>query len=199
MAANKRNPTEQARDRRLIAHLYLFEHLSQAEIAARLSARAGVDYTLSRQMIGYELQALQQAWLQAGLMDLNEAKARELARLDELERAYWLEWEKSCRDRVATKRHKVQHGEKGDLDETVTVTAYGMGDPRYLEGVHRCIERRCKLLGLDEPTTVANLGPGDLDAYETQRRERLARVLADLGPEWAKGEVAPPEDGDGPG
>jgi hypothetical protein len=195
MPANKRNPTEQARDRRLIAHLYLFEHLSQAEIAERLNQRDGVDYTISRQLVGYDLQELQKAWLQAGLLDLTEAKVKELARIDELERAYWLEWAKTLADRTTQTQHKTQRGDK-ELDETVTIITHGGGDPRYLEGVRWCIERRCKLLGLDEPTAIANLGPSDLDEYEQRRRARLTQVLAALGPEWASATAGPETEND---
>jgi hypothetical protein len=52
---------------------------------------------------------------------------------DELERTYWEAWQLSLhRD----------------------------GNPAYLEGVFRCIDRRCKLLGLDAPNRHEIFGSG---------------------------------------
>jgi hypothetical protein len=95
-------------------------------------------------------------------MDFNEAKARELAKIDKLEREYYAGWRRSCEDeettRQATKGKVVKRkDEEGELvserPAEVTRTRKGQaGDPRFLAGVERCIERRCKILGIDAPT-----------------------------------------------
>jgi hypothetical protein len=156
MAAPKRTPKQIARDRKLIADLYLNKHLLQAEIAAQLNARPEVDYTLSQRMISYDLQKLEERWIESGLMDLNAAKGRELARIDRLECEYWDAWE--------------------------AVKPTNRTAPRYLEGIMSCIERRCKLLGLDAPNKVAPTDPTGTEEYDgigsfkEQLIERLNRL-----------------------
>jgi hypothetical protein len=39
----------------------------------------------------------------------------------------------------------------GDSDESSVVVEERDGNPSWLAGVDKCIERRCKLLGLDAP------------------------------------------------
>jgi len=159
VAAPKRNSAEIARDRRLIAHLYLNEKISQPEIAEQLNDREGITYTLTQQMVSYDLTALQAQWLKAALMDLDEAKAQELARINRLELEYWAAWERSCENaEIETKKAKgkVQQyqDEQGrfvaEQPAEVTKQSKGQaGDPRFLQGVQWCIERRCKILGID--------------------------------------------------
>ena len=48
--------------------------------------------------------------------------------------------------------------------ERSVMTEERTGDPRYLDGVMRCIERRCHLLGLDAPAKL-DLGQGGIHVY----------------------------------
>lgn len=123
----KRTVIQRERDRREIANLYL-QGWIQADIAARLNESEDREYTLTQQMISYDLLRLQEGWRESALIDINEAKSRELAKIDRLEREGWSEWQKS-------------HGLPGAL-----------GDPRYLSVVQWCIEQRCKILGVNAPT-----------------------------------------------
>lgn len=149
----KRNNAEIARDRRLIAHLYLNVKLSQAEIADELNRREDVGYTLTQQMVSYDLGVLEDEWMQSGLMDLNEAKARELARIDRLEVEYWEAWLRSCEDaETITERGKGARDEPKPVSFEKTIQRKGQaGDPRFLAGIQWCIEQRCKILGLHAP------------------------------------------------
>jgi hypothetical protein len=36
-----------------------------------------------------------------------------------------------------------------------------VGDPRYLDGVLKCIDRRCAILGIDAPKKIAGPTGGD--------------------------------------
>jgi Homeodomain-like domain len=74
-----RSPDQIRKDRAEIARLYL-QRMTQSDIGARLG--------LSRQQIGYDLEAVRQAWLQSSLMDFNTRKAEELTRIDALEREH---------------------------------------------------------------------------------------------------------------
>ena len=84
MPAKKRTPIQIEDDRRETASLYLQGKTQQA-IAERLG--------MTRQMVGYDLKAIQRRWRQDTARDLDEDKAKELAKLDELERTHWQAWE----------------------------------------------------------------------------------------------------------
>lgn len=138
----RRDPAQRARDRRRTADLYLQGWL-QAQIAGELDVNQS---TVSR-----DLKALQKEWLQSALVDFDEAKSQELAKVDRLEREYWNEWVRSRLDKGSTLSETVV-GDKGSKRQKAQVRKEGrLGDPRYLQGVQWCIERRCKILGIDAP------------------------------------------------
>jgi predicted transcriptional regulator len=142
MATGKRRGKAQvARDRRRIADLYLQGEI-QADIAEALE--------ISQATVSRDIKALQGEWLASALVDFNEAKAQELAKIDKLEREYWDAWQRSCEDKEAT---LVENREaKGDKQSKSWLRREGQaGDPRFLQGVQWCIERRCKILGIDAP------------------------------------------------
>jgi hypothetical protein len=119
--------------------MYLQGYL-QAEIAEVLG--------VSQPQISYDLARIREQWRESALIDFNEAKNRELERIDLLEREYWEQWKKSKEGGVKTKGQKKIGGE---VVETTVQVESGLGDVRYLQGVQWCIERRCKILGVDAP------------------------------------------------
>ena len=170
----KRNRIERARDMRLIAPMYLFDKLSQGEIAERLNTRPGITYTLSQKTISNDLAALRKAWLAAGIMDLNKAKAQELGRIDALEATYWQAWLDSCEVGVKVSKEKKLGGVVVSTRQEIDSPS---GDPRHLAGVQWCVERRAKLLGLDElvePTNSANLVSAFMGAIDRAYAEPKA-------------------------
>ena len=138
MAAPKRTRVQREKDLEQVASLYL-RGVKQSEIATQLK--------LSQQQISYDLADLQKRWKEAALFNLDEARRRELLKLDELERAYWRAYERSCEREERTLTQRSGGAGQFALVERKTSS----GDPRYLQGVERCIDRRCKLLGLDAP------------------------------------------------
>jgi len=153
MAAPKRTAFQIERDRRDIADLYL-QGWTQQRIADSINTDAARGYELTRQQIGYDLKRIQEAWRESALIDIDEAKARELAKVDRLEREYWDAWERSCEDVVTVRAMGKQpaKGEKGKPDRVTRITKKQDGDPAFLRGVQWCIERRCKIIGVDAPT-----------------------------------------------
>lgn len=195
MAAPKRTVIQTGRDRREIADLYL-QGWTQQRIADRLNESGDKDdapirgYTLSQRMISYDLKKLQEAWRASALIDIDEAKARALAKVDRLEREYWTAWERSRKDSVIITQagKKPAEGEMSAPDRVTRITKPQEGNPRFLAGVQWCIERRCKIIGVDEPTRVdALLGSIDLSQLTDAQINRLAegesliRVLANQG------------------
>lgn len=140
----RRSPSQIARDRRKISDLYLKGEL-QTDIARTLRIS---DATVSR-----DLRSLYKQWQKSTLVDIDKKKAEELAKIDRLEREYWAAWERSCLD-AETIRQEAKRNTTNDklAPEKVIKTAIGQaGDPRFLSGIQWCIERRCKILGIDAP------------------------------------------------
>ena len=86
-----------------------------------IAERVGV----TQQQVSLDLEEIRGRWSHAAEGALLEARAQELAKLDHLERTAWEAWDAS--------------------------KASGPGDPRFLQRVLNCIERRVKILGLDAP------------------------------------------------
>lgn len=111
-------------------------------------------FGVSQAQISKDLAAIRAAWLASAMRDFDAAKAQELAKIDTVEREYWLAWERSKKD----KEISVQEG--GEVDpqtrkpriKKVVMRKEGQaGNPAFLAGVLTCIERRCAILGLDAP------------------------------------------------
>ena len=155
MAAPKRTAFQVERDRRDVADLYL-KGWTQARISEHLNDNGDErDYYFTRSMVGYDLRALQKQWQKSALVDINKAKAQELAKVDRLEREYWDAWERSCQDAETTRQEgsgkDITIGELPSIQKVVILRKGQAGDPRFLQGVQWCIERRCKILGIDAP------------------------------------------------
>lgn len=154
-------PTKQAlfvrEDRyQQVTTLYL-RGWTQKQIAAEVGVTQG--------MISQDLKEIQRRWREETAFNLDEAKGKELARLDELERECWAAWEQSKSERTKARQ---ETGGKG-RDGKATVTKASMekeqrdGNPAFLQAVLSCIDRRCKLLGLDAPTKSELTGKDGAD------------------------------------
>ena len=124
--------------------------ISQRYLRGEPQTRIAETLDVSQQTVSNDLKELQRRWQASALVDLNAAKAQELAKIDNLEREYWEAWERSCED-AGTVVKKAKEGGAKEATQTIKGQA---GDPRFLTGVQWCIERRCKLLGLDAPIAV---------------------------------------------
>jgi hypothetical protein len=141
LARPKRTPLEREQDLAKLAQAYLAGK-TQAEIAQELN--------ITQQQISYDLGVLQERWVKSALNDIDKAKAQELAKLDNLEREYWVGWvdsKKEYRGTTAERTRGKNFGTKVQIKKEQR-----LGDPRFLDGVKSCIERRCKILGLEAPT-----------------------------------------------
>jgi hypothetical protein len=134
----------------------------------------GAELGLSAAQVLIDLKAVHERWVAHATMDMTKAKARELAKIDELERTYWDAWERSQREKVKTdiRSVKTRKGADGMLVPVKITKATSRsqrdGFAQYLEGVAWCIDRRIKLLGLDAPVKV------DVEA-------RVRQMAMDLG------------------
>ncbi len=105
---------------------------------------------VAQSTVSTDLKWIRAEWLRSLLQDFGARKAEELAKLDHLESVAWQAWERSCQD--AETLHARTEQANGQPGRTVTEkTVKGQsGDPRFLEQVFRCIDARCKVLGLFE-------------------------------------------------
>lgn len=187
MAAPSRTPFQIEHDREEITRRYLRRE-TQQEIAAALG--------MTRELVKYDLGVIQERWRKDTARNLDDDKARELARIDELERTYWHAWERSRQDKVSISEETeppdpaqvaLAECRPDSLADAPRVTTKittrregQVGNPAYLTGVQWCIDRRCKLLGLDAPAKheIAGKDGGPIDTTDT--RVELARRLAEL-------------------
>lgn len=167
----KRTRDERERDLAKIAEHYLRGY-SHEQIAERVG--------LSRQQIGYDLKVLRERWRESQLAAIDEVKARELEKLDRMESELWEQWERSKGDRTRRKVGTKSGAQAGETREMVTEER--LGDPRYMQAILQCIEKRTKLLGLDAPLKVAET--------DAEGRDKGVVVLPGIAPSQAAWEQA---------
>jgi len=150
MTAKKRHPDEVRRDRELVAKLYM-QGRNQFEIAETIGKQ--YDFTITQQQISSDLKVIRDRWLESSVRDFDTAKSEQLAKIDHMESEAWQSWEKSKEPAKSINSKK-----GGNLsNEVITKVEYRTGNPAYLNIVDRCIERRCRLLGLDAELRYADV------------------------------------------
>jgi predicted transcriptional regulator len=142
MAKPKRTPTQRELDLQKITALYL-RGTTQSDIGKELG--------VVQSQVSYDLKEIQKRWRESALVNINEVKQRELARIDELEIEYWQAWRRSIGEvtKTVTSRNALRGDTASISKETLN------GNPAYLQGVQWCIEQRCKLFGIYEATKIS--------------------------------------------
>jgi len=132
-----------AERRRDVAELYLAGH-TQVEIAHK--------WRVTQATISYDLKYIQAEWLKSAMLDFDRLKARELARIDRLEREYWRAWYESrgAHEKTVTMRTEGQ----GAYTKAQVEREELAGDPRFLGGVQWCVEQRLKIFGVYTATRI---------------------------------------------
>jgi hypothetical protein len=175
--------------RTTVARLYL-QQRTQEEIARQVGVDQG---TICR-----DLKAIQGEWQRQRLDDFHQAKLRELAGIDRLEREYWDAWERSCNEREQTVQEK-NSSPSGDRFKAATRTEARDGNAEFLRGVERCIEMRCKILGTFAALKIAPTTPDGEEAWHAEPGEinavlcaAFARLGLAFGPAGDAGTVDQP-------
>lgn len=141
MAAN-RTEIKKAQDRAAIERLCR-QRVHINEIATRLG--------INRKTVLADLKWLQRQWQAESLRNYSQAKAEQLAKLDELVREAWEGFER-CRREEVSERTRVVEGPQGRRTTLETRRQPRDGGLGYLSQVCRCLEERAKLLGLYAPS-----------------------------------------------
>lgn len=163
---NKLKAQHCAKEQRLeiVAPLWR-KNYNYREIRAEVMKRLDLP-SYSLQTVKRDVDTLLKEWQENRLGDTEKKITSELARIDLVIKEAWEMWEKSKED---YEKKKAKQKGKPKLDQQgvqigVTTTYQEMqseeyrarGDARYLDIIVRCIERRCKLLGLDKETIDLN-------------------------------------------
>lgn len=154
--AAAREKYQQERDRNIVAEYYIKGYSTRA--IAEIITRQIPNYSITHSTVSSDVKYLLKQWRESRVSDIDDMTALELTKLDKLEHTYWEAWEKSITDHTRTsnklKGKKPKAGEKGvaDYKEVTETDMIAFGNPAYLAGIERCIERRCKILGIDAPT-----------------------------------------------
>ena len=134
--------------------LLLLERAQRAarmRIAGRTEAEIAMKLQVSASTARRDLQRAAATWKALTAQSLEEARREELARLAEVERGYWEAWEQSRQDRETTTTRQVLDADKNVIELSTVKREGQMGKPAFLQGVLACIDRRHKLLDLDDP------------------------------------------------
>ena len=136
---------------------------------------------VSQAQISLDLKVVRELWLASTLRNFDALKSEQLAKIDQIEIAAWQGWERSLQPREVSLTEATEGGEiLGDdgkprpkaPSRKASVRREGQaGDPRFLERVQKCIDQRCTILGLNEPTRLTI----QWEALTEAQLERLAR------------------------
>jgi hypothetical protein len=147
--------------RKRVAAMYL-QGRKQWEIGRQLN--------VTQQCVAKDILALEKEWLASAVVAIDAAKAKELARIDRLERVAWRAWRRSCqRKEKATTRMERKLNEDTQKAKTVTSKATELrdGNPEYLKRVEWCITKRCELLKLNPPQRLEHGGSAEMPPIQT--------------------------------
>lgn len=142
--------------RRKVAAMYL-RGTSQGDIAERLEVSVS---TVER-----DLSIVRERAKLAAVRSIDEHKAAELETIDRIEREAWKAWKRSQKDAITVTR------KEGDTKETTVRSQGQAGNPAWLDTVLKCVDRRCRLLGLDAPQQI-DLNIHDMTDDELAEQER---------------------------
>jgi len=144
------NDVERWQDRARITSLYVRGWTMNA---------IAIELGLSRDTVSHDLRRVKEEWQKGALFDMNVAKQREMAKIDEIEREAWMAYEKSKAPRDITttrqrRRGKVNGSVENMQDQTTEAnkrTEQRDPNPVFLQIALECSERRSKLQALYPP------------------------------------------------
>ncbi len=178
----KRSGAQRERDFPVIAELYLQGH-TQSSISKMITE--GKKYKLSIATISKDIKHIEAKWLESTLVDFNEAKARELAKLDLAEGELWQAWH-------ASKRPRLIKGKEGITEKRGKAPTMARGktfersedrdpNPRYMDLILEVIDKRLRILGAFAPEAYvfANIDLNELDQQRAQRWQDNKDAMVD--------------------
>jgi hypothetical protein len=167
-AGEKRSPAQRAKD---------LEQIAALRLKAWTYQQIADEVRVSLVTVKREMKAIETAWRESASEDIAAVKARELTKLDDLEREARMQWERSCRKGRKTVTEEEPSATGKAKRRAMTVTRRRVeeqeqtGDPRYLAIVLDIQQRRARLLGLDMPTKIAPTNPDGTEGLDLRERD----------------------------
>lgn len=143
-------------------------------------------FSVDQSNISRDLKKIRSEWLESRVRDFDAAKEIELQKIDEVERQAWAAWERSVGVVERRTTRKKDAGEISESEATI-VKVDQAGDPRYLQTVLDCIQRRCKILGLDAPEKFAETDSKGNDLDRIDRISSLTKRLLEQRQKMVEG------------
>ena len=137
-----RSKSQKHKDRLKISDWYL-KGYTQQWIAGQLGLNVS---TICR-----DIKVLIRWWKRSSVKNIDSLKQIELNKINKLEIEYWEAWERSKNDAEQKIKRQRQTANNEPINEAQIKSDSQNGDPRYLAGVQWCIEKRCKIIGIDAP------------------------------------------------
>jgi hypothetical protein len=158
--SHSRTNGELRKDRIDIAKLYV-QGYGPTYIAHWMSENRS--YSLSVATISRDIAVVKREWREQYLPDIDAMKAVELARLDSLIQEAWAGWYASRKTKETSETEQMTQETKAKTGSVAKPIYYEEtksklkqeqrdGDYRFLEMIDKCINRRCRILGLEAPS-----------------------------------------------
>lgn len=174
MENNYKKPKRTAAQREIDAafcfNLYL-QGQSMRKICKRFNEKSiedGRNYTISTMAVHKDIKMAIADYRSKNDELIEEQVHIELARLNRIEAEMWDAWEssKAMRRRTKIKGGTIEGGQVsgGTLSERQMEEMFG--NPQYLKLVLDCVDRRCRLLGIDKPQEFE----GKVSIYEYMKK-----------------------------
>lgn len=178
-AKRRRTDYRKEADRALMSRMYL-QGKTIVAIATELK--------LAPRTVTTEMQRIRERWMKSSLQNFDHLKSEQLAKIDTLEAEYWDAWKRSVGTKeestTGRKQGVAASGEPVDLTQAKINRWTDAGDPRFLDGVGKCIQRRCEILGFNAPVKIAPTDPTGEEPYSgLSDSDLLAIVLKVVPPE----------------
>jgi hypothetical protein len=154
----KRSEQQLEKDYAKVAELYC-KGFTLQRIADVLNEREDNPalYQITARTVFDDLKEIRKRWEESSILDFNQRMGEEIAKIDNLERMYHDAYEKSLGPQITKKTSGYREQsdddkEAGDAPQKILVehsTKTSLeGNLKCLDGILKCIETRCKLLGL---------------------------------------------------
>ena len=141
MTPGRRNSSDAVLKRRAI--------VSEMYLAGKTQYQISCVVHVTPQQVSQDLRRIREQWRNTTLLNVDEKVGLELARVDQVEHEAWKAWDDSI-----GKHAVVMEKEGKDGIETITRTEKLSGDPRFLVTMLRCVDIRCRILGLYARTGI---------------------------------------------
>lgn len=165
MPQNKKHIIHQRREQ--ISDLYL-QGFPQYIIAEKVE--------VTQSQVSKDLKALSQIWQRTSLVNIDKIKAEDLAKIDQLERKYYEGWERSIRVQTTRKKKKTASGGKVSR-ESAKEKKDLIGNPRFLDGVMKCISKREEILGYGAPQKKSIEANLNIESLTDEQADRLLQEI----------------------